>query len=133
MLSIIFGLLLAACGGGEKAQTADSTATDTATEASNEEAPEEAPQEEVFSVKGQVVSLPEAGKKDLTVDHEEIPDFMKAMRMSLTLADSTEAKDLAVGDKISFEMVKGESGFLMRKIEKLPADTELELAAMPEE
>lgn len=87
---------------------------------------------EAKSARGQVKAISEAndeGMTMLTVSHEAIPDFMKAMQMDFK-AESQDAQGLKEGDKISFEMVKTENGFRIQNIEKLPADTDLELADM---
>lgn len=102
-------------------ETVDSTASETAEETSESEAK---------ATRGQVVTLGDAGEDGMLtiqVDHEEIPDFMMAMRMDLKVAQADVA-ELKEGDKISFEMVKmEEGGFMMQTIEKLSEDTELTL------
>lgn len=46
-----------------------------------------APGAKVYDVKGKIVSL-DAGKKVVTLDHEDIPGFMKAMTMEFAVADA---------------------------------------------
>ena len=54
---------------------------------------------------GVVVRLdPEA--ESITVDHEEIPGFMRAMVMDLKVAEPRELQGLAPGDAILFDMVR---------------------------
>lgn len=108
----------------EQAENEEENSENKNTEETNEE------EIEVKSTRGQIVSLGEADDNEMLtikIDHEEIPDFMKAMRMDFKAAkaDVAELKD---GDKISFEMIKlEEGGFKMQNIEKLPEDTELTL------
>jgi protein SCO1/2 len=61
--------------------------------------------ERVFHVKG-VVRAPYADGT-ISIQHDEIPDFMPAMTMPF-YTDEDEAKDLSVGDHIEFEFHVGE-------------------------
>ena len=87
----------------------------------------ETAQEEVYQVRGQIVKIAETdpdGNALVTIHHEEIPDVMMTMKMDLktNVAFLTE---ISKDDKVSFEMVKTEDGYIMRNVEKLPAETEL--------
>ena len=79
-----------------------------------------------YRVRGQVVRQAEAGRA-LVVDHEDIPGFMGRMRMTLPLQDAAAAQGLAPGDKIEFEFYVSRGAGSIGKIERLPADTPLEL------
>ena len=68
------------------------------------------------------------GGEAIRVDHEEIPDFMKAMRMDFRPKDPAEFAGLEPGDKIAFRYVVGESGSHVEALERLPAETDLVLA-----
>jgi Cu/Ag efflux protein CusF len=46
------------------------------------------------------------GGKVLVIKHKAIPGYMPAMTMSFELADPALAKDLVVGDRISFTLTK---------------------------
>lgn len=84
-------------------------------------------QEETYNVRGQIVSMTETEDANYTtvaVNHEAIPDFMMAMQMNFK-AEKNVIEGMTADDKVSFEIVKTEEGFMMRNIEKLPADTEL--------
>ena len=81
----------------------------------------------VHTVRGRVAKVLADGG-ELVVDHEDIPGFMSAMQMSFTVGDPAEARDLQPGEKVSFVLHVAERGFWIGGIEKLPADTSLELA-----
>ena len=75
-----------------------------------------------------------------TVDHEAIPGYMDAMRMTLRLGESEDISGLREGDKIAFDLVEDDAvGPRMVNVERLPEDTMLELGqdsmatAVPEE
>jgi protein SCO1/2 len=94
-------LLLGACGGSEEPES--------------------------YVVRGQVARVVDGGRS-LAVDHEAIPGYMGAMRMTLPVQDAAQARDLQEGDRVSFQLfVSGDSAVIGR-IEKLPDDTELDLA-----
>ena len=90
---------------------------------------EEIHEEDIFEVRGRYLSTDMRGES-ISVIHEEIPDVMNAMRMSLRISDPSDTEGLETGDVIRFEMVRTEAGWFAREIEVLPPDTELEL---PEE
>ncbi len=90
---------------------------------------DETPQETVYQVRGMVVEIPAAdaeGNAMVMVSHEEIPDVMGAMKMAFK-TNASYISEVAKGDKISFELVKTDDGYMMRGVEKLPAETELML------
>ena len=65
----------------------------------------------------------------MVVDHENIRDFMNAMRMKFALADPADASMLHTGDKIAFDLIEDTSGgYAATHIQMLPADTKLKLA-----
>lgn len=102
-----------------------------------------------YSTRGIVESLPEAGKptSEFMVKHEAIDDFlnpvngqvgMNAMSMPFTLGKGVTLDGLKVGDKVALTFgvwYKPRPGqpekktidtYAVTKIEKLPAETELE-------
>ncbi len=90
---------------------------------------EETSQEEIYTVRGQLVSMTEAdetGQVTVTLNHEAIPDVMMAMQMDFK-ADAAVVAELAAEDKGTFEITKTEEGFLIKSATKLPAETELTL------
>lgn len=133
IIILFFSLLIIscffACGSSSSKEESSTTqtneeSTDTSTVEANSETTSEEPKEQVYSTRGQVISVKAT---ELTIDHEEIVDYMEAMRMDLTLEDSTEVEGLSEGDKISFDLVQKDQKFFIRNIEKLSEDTELEL------
>ena len=78
-------------------------------------------------VRGQIVQLPtENGGSVIVVNHENIPGLMPAMQMRLPLAAPAEARKLAPGDKIAFDLDR--QNMRVSNIEKLPPSTPLQLA-----
>lgn len=61
------------------------------------------------------------------IDHEAIPGHMDAMRMDFRVADPSLLNGLAEGDKATFE-VEVDPAIRVVGVERLPADTPLELA-----
>lgn len=62
----------------------------------------------VYDVKGKVVSL-DAAKKVVTLDHEDIPGFMKAMTMEFPVEDPKVLDGLKPGDAVQGK-IKSEGG-----------------------
>jgi protein SCO1 len=60
--------------------------------------------EKRYDLKGKVVSV-EKEKQIVTIDHEEVKDFMPAMTMPFTLRDEYYLKNLMAGDQISATLV----------------------------
>lgn len=133
LITIFFLMGVFACEQSTEESTETTEESTDSTESETSETMEENTENEAKSTRGQIVKLGEVGEDEMLtiqVDHEEIPDFMMAMRMDLKVAQADVA-ELKEGDKISFEMVKiEEGGFKMQTIEKLPEDTELTLKAM---
>ena len=67
-----------------------------------------APGVKVYDVRGRIVSL-DAGKKVVTLDHEDIPGFMKAMTMEFTVTDAKVLDGLKAGDAVRGK-IKSEGG-----------------------
>lgn len=82
------------------------------------------------SVRGQVARVADGGRS-LAIDHETIPGYMDAMRMTLPVQDAAQSKGLEPGDKIRFELFVSGGSAVIGTIEKLPADTDLDLAGSP--
>lgn len=76
-----------------------------------------APGAKVYDVKGKIVSL-DAGKKVVTLDHEDIPGFMKAMTMEFAVADAKVLDGLKAGDAVQGK-IKSEGGnYAVTSLEK---------------
>jgi Cu/Ag efflux protein CusF len=85
---------------------------------------------ELHPVRARVLRV-EAGGRLLAVHHEAIPGEMAAMEMTLPVADPAQARGLAPGDAIRFELVVSERGAHADRIERLPPDAVLELGEAP--
>ena len=58
---------------------------------------------QVFSVEGTVKEVKLADKQ-ITIDHEKIPNYMDAMTMDFDVKNTNELKEVQVGDYVSFRM-----------------------------
>ncbi len=75
---------------------------------------------EVRTAKGVIKSIDEAAKT-ATIDHEDIPNYMKAMTMKFDVESATLLKDLKAGDKVEFTFTETKSGgLLVTKMKKVP-------------
>ncbi|HEV3471287.1 MAG TPA: SCO family protein [Pyrinomonadaceae bacterium] len=63
-----------------------------------------------YDLKGQVVSVDRA-TGEVVIDHEEIPDFMSAMRMPFPVRDREALAEMAGGDQIQATLVVSEDGY----------------------
>lgn len=92
----------------KKSETTDENADSTAVvveETVVETVIEQVPQDTVYQVRGQVVKIDAAdtdGNAMVTVNHEEIPDVMGAMKMSFK-SNAAYLSEVKKDDKISFE------------------------------
>lgn len=94
---------------------------------------------DTYTVRGQVESVPSPDKPtaEFVVKHEAIDDFknpngtrgMNSMSMPFPLTKGLSLEGIAPGDKVEMTFVvwttPGQRGYEVRKITKLPADTEL--------
>lgn len=94
-----------------------------------------------YEVRGEITRLPGSdetgGQRVVYIRHEAIDEFvgidgdvvgMNSMTMPFPVSDADELNGLAVGDKIAFSLEvqwEGDPPYRIRRIEKLPADTEL--------
>lgn len=60
-----------------------------------------------YASRGVVKAIGE-GKKSVKIDHEDIPNFMKAMTMSFPVSDPRLLDGIAVADKVSFSFAYDE-------------------------
>lgn len=104
---------------------------------------------DVYSgIRGEITQLPESGVpgSELKIHHEQIRDFktkdgtisitkegiagMRSMTMPFPLGEGVSLDSLSVGDKVSFDFVvnwgNNRPAWEITKIEKLPAETELD-------
>ena len=84
------------------------------------------------NVRGQVVEVVKprrrGDKTALTIDHENSPNFMRAMRMTIPLKNSRDAFTLKPGAKIQFDLVMQDGNLLVTNIRNLSRSTKLKLA-----
>lgn len=78
--------------------------------------------ERAFTVRGVVRDFP-AGGRALLIRHEDIPGYMPKMTMELTLADTNEARGLAIGDTIEFRLVARADDHFIDRIRRLGGET----------
>ena len=85
---------------------------------------------EIYEVRGRVVG-PAFGGEALVVDHEEIPGYMEAMRMTLRLCEEGAAA-VPDGTPVRFDLRVPERGAAcIAALEPLPEGTPLQLADVP--
>ena len=73
---------------------------------------------QVFEVKGQVLSL-ETDGKTVRIAHEAIPGFMPAMEMPFTVKEHSALQGLAPGDAVRFQLIVTKDDSWITQIEKL--------------
>lgn len=66
----------------------------------------------VYKLRGKVVST-DAAKSEVTLDHEEIKDFMSAMTMPYKLKDPTILSDLHPGDTVTADVLVNDQDVLV--------------------
>jgi len=84
----------------------------------NEVSPSASTNLQTFQVKGVVVGLEPDGKT-ARIKHEEIPGYMGAMTMPLSVRDTNELSGLAEGDAISFRMLVTDDDGWIDQVKKL--------------
>ena len=90
LTAIALGLVfLTSCGGKPPAASAPAGGTRT--------------NEQVFLVKGVVKKLGDRNQS-VTIQHEEIPNFMPAMTMPFSVKDTNELRAARPGDNVSFRL-----------------------------
>jgi protein SCO1/2 len=78
-----------------------------------------------FPVRGAVRGISPDGQT-LEIEHEAIPDFMPAMTMPFNVKDGAAAKDVKIGDAVSFRMLVTDKEAVIDRIQKIDR-RELEL------
>ena len=70
-----------------------------------------------YEIKGNVVAIA-ADRNSVTLDHEDIPGLMKAMKMEFRVADPKSLDGLSPGDRVRGRL-KVESGdYVITRLEK---------------
>jgi len=72
----------------------------------------------VYSLRGIIVSV-DAAKGQVTLTNENIPGFMEPMTMPYSLVNPMEASELHPGDKISAQLIVGDTSALLTQIDIL--------------
>lgn len=70
-----------------------------------------------YKVKGVVLAV-DTASKTLELDHEEIPGYMKAMRMKYPVADAKLLDGLKVGDSVQGKLKVERRSFALTSLEK---------------
>ncbi len=71
-----------------------------------------------YRVQGVIKSLPEDGKSAV-IRHDEIPNYMAAMTMQFTVRDTNALRRIAVGDRVSFQLLVTENESWIEGLEVL--------------
>jgi protein SCO1/2 len=71
----------------------------------------------VYDVKGTVVAVDPAAKT-LELDHEEIPGYMQAMRMTYPVADAKLLEGLSAGDSVLGKLKVGSRSYTLTSLAK---------------
>jgi Cu/Ag efflux protein CusF len=141
LATAMVGSTLAACSNTPPNAPAENAAPNAAEHAAHDEsAPNETAHDKTSSPKtyadvgGQIVSVNAPAKNvvgaktTVTLDHEDIPNFMRAMRMTIPLQNPDDAKRLKKGHKIRCDFVMENGSLALSHIRVLPPDTKLKLA-----
>jgi protein SCO1/2 len=73
--------------------------------------------EKGYEVRGKVMAVDPA-KPAVTLDHEDIPGLMKAMKMEFVVEDAKLLQGVKVGDRVEGRLRKGESGYVLTRLAK---------------
>jgi Cu/Ag efflux protein CusF len=76
-----------------------------------------APADRLYDIKGKVVAM-DVQKPSVTLDHEDIPGLMKAMKMEFAVVDGRVLSGIAVGDTVRGKVQKEGTGYVLRSLEK---------------
>lgn len=71
----------------------------------------------VYDIKGTVVAV-DTASKTLELDHEEIPGYMAAMRMTYPLADPRVLNGLVPGDSVQGKLKVESRSYTITSLEK---------------
>ncbi len=72
----------------------------------------------VYDIKGTVTAIDPKNDKPVTIDHEDIPGHMPAMKMPFQVADAKLLEGIQVGDKVQGKLEKRDTGDVIIKLEK---------------
>ena len=71
----------------------------------------------IYDLKGKVVSV-EPDKKTVTLDHEDIPGFMKAMEMKFSVEKAVSLEGLKTGDQVQGKLKVTGSDYIITDLQK---------------
>ncbi len=71
----------------------------------------------VYDIKGKVVAV-DAAKKSVTLDHEDIPGFMKAMEMKFSAEKSTMLEGIKAGDQVQGKLKVTGNDYVITELQK---------------
>lgn len=71
----------------------------------------------VYDIKGKVVAL-DAAKKTVTLDHEDIPGLMKAMKMEFKVEDEARLSGVGPGDAVQGKLRADGGSYVVTSLEK---------------
>jgi protein SCO1/2 len=72
-----------------------------------------------YDIRGKVVDM-DLSKPAVTLDHEDIPGLMKAMKMPFNVKDASVLEGIKAGDEVQGRLQKGPSGYVITRLEKRP-------------
>jgi Cu/Ag efflux protein CusF len=73
-----------------------------------------------YDIKAKVVAI-DPDRKNVTVDHEEIPGLMKAMQMKYAVADPKVLDGITVGDQVAGRLKARSGSYTITHLEKVAA------------
>ena len=103
---VVIGVFLFSCG---------SPGAGSANLATSEPESGSTPGTQIYQAVGVVKGLNPTAK-EVTIDHEDIPGLMSAMRMTFSVKDLKVLDGIGVGDKIDFELERNGSDYTVTKI-----------------
>lgn len=71
----------------------------------------------VYDIKGKVVAV-DAAKKTITLDHEDIPGLMKAMKMEFRAEDEKVLAGIKAGDAVHGKLKAEAGSYVVTSLEK---------------
>jgi protein SCO1 len=74
--------------------------------------------DKVYDIQGKVLAI-DAAKKEVSLDHEAISGFMKAMKMEFTVEDAKLLEGLKPGDQVKGRLkVKSPGDYILTELKK---------------
>jgi protein SCO1/2 len=70
-----------------------------------------------YDIRGKVVEV-NSTKPAVTLDHEDIPGLMKAMKMEFGVEDAKTLEGIKAGDQVQGRLKKDASGYVITRLEK---------------